>query len=62
MHIGVNPQREEGDPVFLIAGNDESTKKSVAQIAKGWGWKDIVDLGNISESFYMESFAFVVDP
>lgn len=59
MHIGVSPQREEGDPVFLIAGNDESTKKYVEEIAKSWGWKDIVDLGNISESFYMESFALL---
>lgn len=59
MHIVVNPQREEGDPVLLIAGNDEGTKRSVGEIAKSWGWKDIVDLGDISESFFMESFALL---
>jgi len=59
MHIVVNPQREEGDPVLLIAGNDENAKKSVREIAKGWGWKDIVDLGGISESFFLESFALL---
>ncbi|SFW77250.1 NADPH-dependent F420 reductase [Chitinophaga sancti] len=59
MHIVVNPQREEGDPVLLIAGNDQGAKRSVGEIAKGWGWKDIVDLGGISESFFLESFALL---
>ncbi len=59
MHIIVSPKREEGDPVLLIAGNDESAKKQVAEIAKGWGWKDIVDYGDISESFWLEAFGMI---
>ncbi|HWJ25144.1 MAG TPA: NAD(P)-binding domain-containing protein [Flavisolibacter sp.] len=59
MHIVVNPKRKEGEPVLLIAGNDESAKNAVSEIAKSWGWNDIVDLGGISESFYMESFALL---
>jgi predicted dinucleotide-binding enzyme len=59
MHIIVNPKREEGDPVLLIAGNDESAKKQVAEIAKGWGWKDIVDYGDISESYWLEAFGMI---
>jgi hypothetical protein len=59
MHIIVSPEREEGNPVLLIAGNDESAKKQVVKIAKGWGWKDIVDYGDISESFWLEAFAMI---
>ncbi|MFB6457118.1 NADPH-dependent F420 reductase [Chitinophaga sp. Hz27] len=59
MPIIVNPQRAEGDPVLLIAGNDESAKKVVSSIAKSWGWKDVVDYGDIGESFYLEAFAML---
>lgn len=56
MHIIVNPKREDGEPSLLIAGNDENAKKQVADIAKIWGWKDVVDYGNITEAFYLEAF------
>jgi predicted dinucleotide-binding enzyme len=59
MHIIVSPEREEGNPVLLIAGNDESAKKQVAEIAKGWGWEDVVDYGDISESFWLEAFGMI---
>ncbi|SFU69609.1 hypothetical protein SAMN05216480_11412 [Pustulibacterium marinum] len=59
MHIVVNPQREEGYPVLMVAGNDNEAKAKVTEIAKGWGWKDIMDLGVIGEAFYMESFALM---
>jgi len=59
MHTIVSPKREEGDPVLLIAGNDESAKKQVTEIAKGWGWKDIVDYGDVSESFWLEAFGMI---
>ncbi|MCC6287978.1 MAG: NAD(P)-binding domain-containing protein [Chitinophagaceae bacterium] len=59
MHIIVNPKREEGDPVILIAGNDEVAKENVTAIAKNWGWKDVVDFGDISESFWLETFGML---
>jgi predicted dinucleotide-binding enzyme len=59
VHLVVNPQREEGAPVMFIAGNDKDAKEQVANIAKKWGWKDVVDFGNISESFWLESFAMM---
>jgi 8-hydroxy-5-deazaflavin:NADPH oxidoreductase len=59
MHTIVSPKREQGDPVLLIAGNDESAKKQVTEIAKGWGWKDIVDYGDISESYWLEAFGMI---
>ena len=59
MHIIVNPKREEGDPVLFIAGNDETAKENVTAIAKNWGWKDVVDFGDISESFWLETFGML---
>ncbi|MDO5616403.1 MAG: NADPH-dependent F420 reductase [Cruoricaptor ignavus] len=59
MHLVVNPKREDGEPTLLIAGNDEEAKNKVADIAKSWGWNDIVDYGNISEAFYLEAFGLV---
>jgi len=59
MHIVVNPKREEGEPSLFIAGNDEGAKKSVIEIAKSWGWKDVVDYGDITESFWLEALAMM---
>ena len=58
-HIMVSPKREEGDPDFFLAGNDENAKNQVAEIAKKWGWKDFVDLGDISRSYWLEAFAMI---
>ena len=59
MHLVVNPKREDGEPSLLIAGNDENAKNKVAEIAKSWGWNDVVDYGDISEAFYLEAFGLV---
>lgn len=55
VHVVVNPQREEGEPTMFIAGNDNDAKKRVAEIAQSIGWKDIIDFGDISESFWLET-------
>ncbi|MBX6379387.1 MAG: NAD(P)-binding domain-containing protein [Thermoflavifilum aggregans] len=59
VQIVVNPKREEGDPVMFIAGDDESAKQTVSEIAKKWGWKDLVDFGSITESYFLEAFAMM---
>lgn len=58
-NIMINPKLEEGDPDLLIAGNDLDAKKTVVGIAKSLGWKNIIDMGNISESFFLEAFAML---
>lgn len=57
--IMVNPILEEGNPDLIIAGNDESAKKLVSEIAKSFGWETIIDIGDISQSFLLESFAML---
>lgn len=53
--LQVNPlQLDEGDHHLFICGNDEGAKKQVADIAKSYGWKNIIDLGDISNARGME--------
>lgn len=57
VHLAVNLQREEGSPVMFISGNDKNAKEQVEAIAKRWGWKNVIDNGNISEAFWLEAFS-----
>ena len=43
-----------GDHALLICGNDENAKQSVVDIAKQYGWQDIIDLGDITAARGME--------
>ncbi len=53
----INPKREQGDPDLFIAGDDINAKDKVINIAEQWGWKSIIDLGDISNAFLLETFA-----
>lgn len=53
------------DPIFdgqaatlVIAGDDEGAKKTVTTLAKEFGW-DVMDLGDISQAFFVEAFASI---
>lgn len=54
-----SPKREEGDPDLLIAGNDDEAKKEVTDIAKKWGWKSIIDMGDISNAYWLEALTMI---
>lgn len=58
-HIMINPKLEEGTPDLLIAGNDDDSKKIVIDIAKNLGWKNVIDMGDISKSFLLEANAML---
>ncbi len=49
----VNPQFEGGPPSMFVAGNDAQAKETVASILRDFGW-DVVDLGGIESSRYLE--------
>ena len=57
--IMINPKLEEGNPDLVIAGNDDNAKKTVTEIAKAFGWQNIIDLGDISQSYLLEAFAML---
>ena len=58
-HIIVNPKREDGVPDLLIAGNDNSAKKQLGDLIKNWGWGGVIDMGGISQSYWLEAFAMI---
>lgn len=58
-NIMVNPRLEEGSPDLFIAGNDDDAKEQVTAIARDWGWEHVRDLGDITNSFWLETFAML---
>ena len=37
-----------GDHTIFICGNDEGAKEAVRKLLEGFGWRDIIDIGDIS--------------
>jgi hypothetical protein len=57
--IMCNPKRAEGVPDLFIAGDDDAAKKTVTAFAEKWGWASVIDMGDISQSFWLETFAML---
>lgn len=53
--IMVSPKRKEGDPDLFIAGNDDEAKTKMIELAKQMGWQSIIDIGDISNSYWLEA-------
>jgi predicted dinucleotide-binding enzyme len=58
-YIMINPHRDEGDPDLFICGNDNNAKNQIIKFAEGWGWKSIIDLGEISEAYWLETLTML---
>jgi 8-hydroxy-5-deazaflavin:NADPH oxidoreductase len=55
VQIMVNPSLVAGgDSTIFMSGNDADAKKTVQAILQSFGWKDILDLGDISSSRSVE--------
>lgn len=54
----VDPQFPGGPPDMFIAGDDAGAKETVGGILKDFGW-EVVDLGGIESSRYLEPMAMV---
>ena len=39
-----------GNPTMFLCGNDADAKKKVTDLLKSMGWRDIIDLGDITKS------------
>jgi predicted dinucleotide-binding enzyme len=56
-NLMVDPGLLKGDHDMFMSGNDAAAKGQVAEILKGWfGWKHVVDLGDISAARGQEMF------
>jgi len=51
----VDPSFSEGQPTMLIAGDDESAKRTVRDVLADFGWSDSVDIGGIESSRELEA-------
>ncbi len=58
-YIMISPKRESGEPDMFIAGNDEHAKKVVTTLAENLGWNSVIDMGDISQSYWLEALAMV---
>ena len=58
-HIMVTPMREEGSPDLFIAGNDDDAKKKFVSLAEQMGWENVIDFGDISQSYWLEANAML---
>ncbi|MBI4546451.1 MAG: NAD(P)-binding domain-containing protein [Ignavibacteriae bacterium] len=56
-HVMVNPSIVPGPHDIFICGNDSDAKAKATEILKNWfGWKSVIDLGDISASRGMEMY------
>lgn len=46
--VMVDAKKSGGDPTMFVSGNNAEAKKEVKKILDQFGWKDIIDLGDIS--------------
>lgn len=58
-HTMINPRMQGGTPDMFIAGNSPEAKEQVAEIARNWGWENVHDMGDITSSYWLESFAML---
>jgi predicted dinucleotide-binding enzyme len=55
--VMVDPARIPGEHDMFMSGNDAQAKAKVAEILRGWfGWKGVIDLGDISTARGTESY------
>jgi len=55
----VHPKLPDGTPDMIIAGNDAAAKAAVDAILQGFGWRQAIDLGDITACRLIEPFALV---
>ena len=54
-----NPRWDDGAADLFICGNDAAAKKAVTELAAGWGWQAVHDLGGIEQSYLLESLVIL---
>ncbi len=48
--VMVDPTRVKGDHDIFVCGNDSNSKNTVKQLLRDFGWKSIIDLGDITNA------------
>jgi len=59
-NVMVNPSLVPGDHDMMLAGNDSGAKEKVKEILTQWfGWKNVIDLGDITGARVMEMWVLL---
>jgi predicted dinucleotide-binding enzyme len=45
-----------GDHSIPICGNDDDARRQVAELLRSFGWRDVVDLGDLTAARGMEAY------
>ena len=48
--VMIDPGKSGDQPTMLICGNDTAAKSKVVELLKNFGWRDVLDLGDITKS------------
>jgi predicted dinucleotide-binding enzyme len=54
--VMVDPGRVPGNHTIFVAGNDAEAKEAVTALLRGFGWSDVLDLGDISACRGLEAW------
>ena len=54
--VMVDPARVPGEHDVFVSGNDEAAKAQVGELLKSFGWKSIVDLGDLTTARGTEAY------
>lgn len=54
--VGADPARVPGQHAVFVAGNDKPAKGKVMDLLRSFGWREIIDLGDIASSRGLEQF------
>ncbi len=57
--VMVEPSLTGGEPDLMIAGNHQEAKEQVVQLARGFGWKNIIDFGGIENARWLEALSLL---
>lgn len=57
--VMVNPRLTGGDPDMFIAGNDPQAKAVVSALITAFGWKRVIDLGDIQNARWIEALSML---
>jgi predicted dinucleotide-binding enzyme len=48
--VMVDPARVPGDHTMFLCGNDAAAKATVTELLRAFGWRDLIDLGDITNA------------
>jgi predicted dinucleotide-binding enzyme len=54
--VGIDPAKLPGQHAVFVSGNDRPAKGKVMDILRSFGWRDIIDLGDITSARGQEQF------